>query len=352
MPVTYADTVTVTSQDYVDSVMNTKQNKIASTSGDRVVTYSTTAGQTGSRAILDDLTGTTTTDTNLAAAMAVEDALYSKNQQVLNIGAPNVLTYSGSNGTLTATPIYNNTMNTFSNGLVDAATLNTAMTAAANNEMVCSEYATGMPETDANCMLWEINTGVANPLTTTAYLPANVAGTSYCYKSHNGNSNYSGNCSTTMYNAFNKGEWGTVFPYGEVSGISVCSNIEPSIKYEYGEGGDSWTSYMYGQVSTNQSGVQSQYDAWVSGGRSATPVGGYCYCKLTNPSVSAARWVFRNSRSVSDCALSCVRDCANYVRYHADFRGAVFGGVAPCECERIRPFANLQDSAMALLAFG
>lgn len=325
MPVTYADTVTVTSQDYVDNVMNTKQNKIAATSGDRVVTYSTTAGQTGSRAILDDLSGTTTTDTNLAAATAAEDAVFSKNQEILNIGAPNVLTYSGTSGTLTATPIYNNTVNTFSNGLVDAATLNTAMTAAANNEMVCHEYATGMPETDANCMLWEINTAAANPLTTTAYLPANVAGTSYCYKSHNGNSNSRGNCSTTMYNAFNKGEWGTVFPYGEVSGISVCSNIEPSIKYEYGEGGDSWTSYRYGQVSTNQSGVQSQYDAWVSGGRSATPVGGYCYCKLTNPSVSAARFVFQNSYSVSFCASICANSCADSVRYNAAFRGAVFG---------------------------
>ncbi len=334
IPVTYADTVTVTSQDYVDNVMNTKQNKIAATSGDRVVTYSTTAGQTGSRAILDDLSGTTATDTNFAAATAVKDAVDSKNQQVLNIGAPNVLTYSGSNWTLTATPIYNNTVNTFSNGLVDAATLNTAMTAAANNEMVCSEYATGMPETDANCMLWEINTAAANPLTTTAYLPANVAGTSYCYKSHNGNNNSRYNCSTTMYNAFNKGEWGAVFPYGEVSGISVCSNIEPSIKWDYDDVEYQWTNYMWGQVatnwgqvSTNQSGVQSQYDAWVSGGRSATPVGGYCYCKLTNPSVSAARWVFVHSYSGSGsgCAFNCVNDCASNVLFHADFRGAVFG---------------------------
>ena len=325
IPVVYADTVTVTSQDYVDNVMNTKQNKIAATSGDRVVTYSTTAGQTGSRAILDDLSGTTATDANFATVTAVRDAGYSKNQQVLNIGAPNVLTYSGREGTLTATPIYNNTVNTFSNGLVDANTLNTAMMAAANNEMVCSEYATGMPETDANCMLWEINTAAANPLTTTAYLPANVAGTTSCYKSHDGKNNSRGNCSTTMYNAFNKGEWGTVFPYGEVSGISVCSNIEPSIKYEYGEGGDSWTNYMYGQVSTNQSGVQSQYDAWVSGGRSATPVGGYCYCKLTNPSVSAAHWVFLYSYSVSNCAHDCANLCATRVRINPDFRGAVFG---------------------------
>jgi hypothetical protein len=320
MPVAYADTVTVTSQDYVDNVMNTKQNKIAATSGDRVVTYSTTAGQTGSRAILDDLSGTTTTDTNFAAETAVKDAVSRKNERVLNIGAPNVLTYSGTSGLLTATPIYNNTVNTFSNGLVDANTLNTAMMTAANNEMVCSEYATGMPETDANCMLWEINTAAANPLTTTAYLPANVAGTSECYKPHNGGYGYRGNCSTTMYNAFNNGEWGTVFPYGEVSGISVCSNIEPLIKWNY-----EWANYMWYQVSTNQSGVQSQYDAWVSGGRPATPVGGYCYCKLTNPSVSAARWVFLDSYSVSICADICASDCANRVRSHAAFRGAVFG---------------------------
>lgn len=326
IPVVYADTVTVTSQDYVDNVVNTKQNKIAATSGDRVVTYSTTAGQTGSRAILDNLSGTTTTDTNFAAAMVVDSAVYRKNQQVLNIGAPNVVTYTGNAGTMTATPIYNNTVNTFSNGLVDANTLNTAMMTAANNEMVCHEYAPGMPETDANCMLWEINTAAANPLNTTAYLPVNVNGTSYCSKSIDGRDNRQYQCPAATYNSLNKGDWGTVFSYGTVTGISVCSDIEPSIKWEYDYGyGRPRTNYMFGQVSTNQSGVQSQYDAWVSGGRPATPVGGYCYCKLTNPSVSAARWVFDDSYSVSDCAAECADFCAFHVWDYAVFRGAVFG---------------------------
>ncbi len=325
IPVVYADTVTVTSQDYVDNVMNTKQNKIAATSGDRVVTYSTTAGQTGSRAILDDLSDTTTADTNLATAAVAEDAIYSKNAEVLNIGAPNVVTYSGNSGMMTSTPIYDSTVNTYSNGLVNAVTLNTAMMTAANNEMVCNEYVAGMPETDANCMLWEINTSGDTPLNTTAYVPANIAGTSNCYKSHDGRYNVQEQCPAATYNSFNKGEWGTVFPYGVVSGISVCSNIEPSIKYEYGDGEDSWTNYMYGQVSTNQSGVQSQYDAWVSGGRSATPVGGYCYFKLTNPSVAGARWVFWDSYSVSDCASSCAYHCASFVWNRPDLRGAVFG---------------------------
>ncbi|MBO4700851.1 MAG: hypothetical protein J5620_03845 [Alphaproteobacteria bacterium] len=318
----YADPVTVTSRDYVDTTVGARQNKIAAGTGDRVVTYSTTAGQIGSRAILDDLTGTTTTDTNLTTAEVAENAIYSKNQEVLNIGAPNVLTYSGNAGTLTSTPIYDSTLNTFSNGLVDAGTLNTAMTTAANDEMTCAEYATPGDAT-TECILWEINTSATAPLTTTAYLPANIAGTSYCYKSHDARYNGRNQCSTTMYNAFNAGEWGTVFPYGEVSGISVCSNIEPSIKYEYDWG----NSYPY-QVSTNQSGVQSQYDAWVSGGRPTTPVGGYCYCKLTNPSVAGARWVFRYSRSVSVCASYCAINCAFNVQAYADFRGAVFGGVA------------------------
>jgi len=326
IPVVYADTVTVTSQDYVDNVMNTKQNKIAATSGDRVVTYSTTAGQTGSRAILDDLSGTTATDTNFATAMAVVDPVDSKNIQVLNIGAPNVLTYSGSYGSLTATPIYNNTVNTFSNGLVDANTLNTAMMTVANNEMTCAQRAT--PGNDSSeCILWKINTAAANPLNTTAYLPANVKGTSYCSKSIDGRKNLQYQCPAATYRSFNKGDWGTVFSYGTVTGISVCSDIEPSIKREYddGYGNDPWTTYVYGQVSTNQSGVQSQYDAWVSGGRPATPVGGYCYCKLTNPSVSAARWVFGDSNSVSGCARGCADRCAARVQANSDFRGAVFG---------------------------
>lgn len=322
----FADPATVTSRDYVDTVVDSKQNTITATSGDRVVTYGAAAGQIGSRQILDDLSGTTTTDTNLAGAMAVEEAVYSKNQEVLNIGAPNILTYSGNRGTLTATPIYNGTVNTYSNGLVDAATLNTAMTTAANNELICDEYATPGDST-SECILWRINTS-NTPLTTTAYLPANVVGTSYCWKSHNGNSNSRNQCDTTTYNAFNKGDWGTVFPYGTVTGISVCSNIEPSVAYEYDDGYDQWTNYVYGQVSTNQSGVQSQYDAWVAGGRPATTVGGYCYCKLTSPSVSASRWVFKYSGSVSDCANNCASDCANVVRNDAVFRGAVFGAVS------------------------
>ena len=301
---------TTTSLPYVT---RTYQPMLEAKSGDKVVTYGTTNGVVGTRNVLDDLTGTTTTDTNLATAMAIETAVDKKQNEVLNLSDRNVVTYSGQQYTVTTTPIYDDTVNKFSNGLVDADTLNSAMTAAANAEFTAIEDPAGT--------LWQINDAPQATLETNAYLPANIAGTSYCYKRHNGQNGSAGNCGSTVYNAMQKGEWGVVFPYGTVTGISVCSNIEPTV--QYGTGDDKW--YQSGQRSTNQSGVQSQYDAWVSGGRPATPVGGYCYCKLANPSTSAAGWVFNYPNAVPACASNCAFNCANSVLSSSGFRGAVFG---------------------------
>ena len=305
----------------VSYVTRTTQPMIEAKSGDKVVTYGSTNGAIGTRNVLDDLDGTTTTDPNLATAEALETAIGAKQSEFLNLSNRNVVTYSGSEYNVTSTPIYDDTVNTFANGLVDAATLNTAVTDAANAEFTQVDE-NGNPS--SNGLLWRINDAPTATLGVDANLPANIAGTSYCYKRHNGQNGSAGNCGSTVYNAMQKGEWGTVFPYGTVTGISVCSNIEPSV--QYGSGDDKW--YQWGQVSTNQSGVQSQYDTWVSNGRPATPVGGYCYCKLTNPSISAARWVFKYSGSVSDCASNCASNCALSVRSYSVFRGAVFGAAA------------------------
>ena len=122
---------TTTSLPYVT---RTYQPMLEAKSGDKVVTYGTTNGVVGTRNVLDDLTGTTTTDTNLATAMAIENAVNEKQSEVLNLSDRNVVTYSGQAYTVTTTPIYDDTVNKFSNGLVDADTLNSAMTAAANAE--------------------------------------------------------------------------------------------------------------------------------------------------------------------------------------------------------------------------
>ena len=343
IPVVYADTVTVTSQDYVDNVMNTKQNKIAATSGDRVITYGSTAGEIGSRGVLTDLTGVTTSDTNLVTAEAAANAAWDKQVKVNNLSNRNVLMYGayiGGNATeFSAAPIYDNTVNTFGNGLVDAGTLNTAMTTAANNEMVCHEYVPNAAQTPANCMLWEINTNASTPLTTTAYLPANVQGGSRCYYEINGDYGSTECGYNTGVAVTNPGDWGVIFPYGTVMGISVCSDIEPPIVYDWG---DDYTDYVMGAVSTNQSGVQSQYDAWVNAGRPSTPAGEYCYCKLTNPSIAAAKWVFAEKLHddsgyyESVCAMYCAGSCSVRVSsggtpgepLGGKFNGAMFGAVA------------------------
>ena len=96
------------------------------------------------------------------------------------------------------------------------------------------------------------------------------------------------------YSAANQ-TWTTNFPYGDISGVALCST----------------TSGSYATVGTpNESG----------GGQ-------YCWCKATHPVLS--RWVFYDGHGSSDvCASNCAYRCGSFVRYYAAFRSAVFGSVA------------------------
>lgn len=89
--------------------------------------------------------------------------------------------------------------------------------------------------------------------------------------------------------------WTTNLPYGDVSGVALCST----------------TSGSYATVGTPDE----------TGG------GKYCWCKSTHPVLS--RWVFAYAAgSSSNCASYCARDCGDYVRASADFRSSMFGSVA------------------------
>ena len=317
----FGENLALTTVEYVEDVLDDYQDKFPAVNTDTLITIDSTQDNgINQMPIVDTIVaGENDDDEHVPTTGAVVTGLNGRQTAVLNLSNQNIVTYSGTTGTVTATPIYNSTNNTFSNGLVTASTLNTAVTNAANSKVTCYQHQTP-GNTSTPCVLWQINTTPTNPLTTTAYLPANIAGTAYCYKAHdktdNNDHSAQGNCPAATYDALNNGEWATVYSYGTVKGISMCTNISSSVTYS---------------IPANQSGIQTAYDNWVSAGRpSATTsfAGGFCYCKVTEPNVSAARWVFRYSNSVSLCAANCARNCASHARINADFRGALFGAAA------------------------
>ena len=93
--------------------------------------------------------------------------------------------------------------------------------------------------------------------------------------------------------------WTTNFPYGDVSGIALCSTTPKT-----------------------GTGSYPVSDPDESGG------GQYCYCKATHPVLS--RWVFNLVHgSSANCASNCASGCGYNVRYYAGFRSTLFGSVAP-----------------------
>lgn len=195
--------------------------------------------------------------------------------------------------------------------MITASALNNAFTNLPTTDTTTLECAN-----PGTCTLWTIIDqtayGVSGNGTTTIDLSqlVNTDGTGYCYKKLSNGTVNAGTCTTAPSNY---GDWGVVFPYNDgtvqVSGISACSTLNGTAK----------------QPASNQSQVQSDYESNMSNAPTSSPVGGNCYCKLTNPSTSAAGWVFQVSRSVSNCANNCANFCANYVRLDSVFRGALFG---------------------------
>ena len=81
--------------------------------------------------------------------------------------------------------------------------------------------------------------------------------------------------------------WQTVFPYGTIAGVGACSNVKPQNM------ADGWA---VGYVADDQNAITDEG-------------GGYCYCKMTEPVLSASPWVFFY---VAGSASNCSTNCANY----------------------------------------
>ena len=324
------ESTATTSQKYVDDALAGKQAILTAKTNDTIVTYPRTNGPAIVHEIKEEL-GTSTSDTGIPTAETLESAIDEKIGMFLNLPNNNVVTYTGDGYSVVTTPIYDNSANTYGNGLVRASTLNNAVATAARGKFTRVDE---NGDADANGTLWQINT-VAPTLTVTKTLDPLVNGTDYCYRGLNGTNNRAnGNCSAATQTALGAsgsktGKWGTVFPYGEVIGRSVCSNIKPTGAY-YGT--EDW-EYVYGYVtsSAETTTLNGQFTAQSGVG---TPAEGYkyCYCKMDSASgtdVSAvSRWVFYHSiLSASACAVNCASRCGPYVQSYSDFRSGVFGSV-------------------------
>ncbi len=333
-----------TSQYYVDEQLSNRQDMVPAKTGDKAVTPTGTRGTIGEREIKTDLGNETTnqSDTGLTTIETVNTALGNKQVTLYKQPTVNVLTYTGTNidpngytgvGVATSTPIYDETTNTYGNGLVRAGTLNTAVANAVNDALTQVDETGNASNSGA---LWRIN-DLNTVLPITMYAVASDTPTSYCYKRVQTDSTYTdarGSCSTTLYDDFARGDWGVVMPretgitYNgtctgnscdkEIRGISACTD-------------QTFSGYAYGVMAPDglTATLQTAYENGKSG---ATPSGRYCYCRATEPHIGtttvASPWVFNSSSSsASDCALRCANRCADHVRYFARFRGAVFGGV-------------------------
>lgn len=102
--------------------------------------------------------------------------------------------------------------------------------------------------------------------------------------------------------------WRVVFPYGTIAGVAACSNVKPQ-NTAFG-----WQS---GNVADDQNAI--------------TEEGGvYCYCKMTEPTLSASPWVFVGVQgSASGCSSQCAHFCSMYVQDYALFRASLFLGAGP-----------------------
>jgi len=314
----------VGSKSYTDSELDARQPAFTGSATSKLILFpdqNSADGAVGSRDIVDGLgTRNTTTgqysasdlsSTEIPTRGAVLEGLNKKQTKVVGV-ANTVATYTNTAGVFSAKSVYSSAHN-YPTALIDAQTLNSAVVDAVNSEFTRVDE-NGDP--DPNGTLWRINN--VNDLTTlttsgidlSPLMHTNVA--SYCYKRLSNGAVVAGTCTTTPSQY---GDWGLVLTYNnepiQVSGISACSTVNENL--------------IAGGIPTNQSGVQADYESNMAAAPTNSPVGRYCYCKLTDPETSNARWVYIYSKTPSVCAYYCASYCADAVKSKAEIRHAVFG---------------------------
>ncbi len=296
-----------TSKSYVDTGLNAKQPKFENLGNNKLMLYSnTTDGATLSRDIVTTL-GTNTSATTVPTRGAIVTGINTK-QDTLNGAAGWVVENTGTAGSVKQRPVYSTT-NNYSTALVEADDLNQIIIDAVNSEL--TQVANG----------WQINSSVTLP-TLRLYLDASINGTSYCYRRLSGDTGDNGTCNATTLATLgtdgNKsGLWGTVFPYDDIVGKSVCSTASGAIM---------------GDVATaaQNSSLTTEFNAQTGVGTPADTNAKYCWCKMESAGgePKASSWVYRYTYNDSTkCAVGCAVGCADSVEVYDYFRGPMFDSV-------------------------
>ena len=302
----------VTTKDYVDNVISDKQPLSPITGTNKIMTYGATTGaQTAARDIIRAL-GNDTSAESVPTQGAVRTGLNTKQDAV--IGTEDwVMTGSPYDGGYGGKPIYSAT-NNFENALVTAETVNNAAIAAANSEFSCETYVEGAEQIPDNCLIWRIHTDGPTTLPTprTSVGDPTIPEISRCFRGLSETITDLNTCSANTLNYLGEsgnksGKWGTVFPYGDVMGISVCGTVP-------GSGG---------ATDEQASILDSEYTAQAGTG---VATGHVCWCQMTLPAKS--KWVrVHDYTETDDCAPVCASECSRHIRINTAFRTYMFGSV-------------------------
>ena len=298
-----------TSQAYVDDEMSKLQPQFDGLGENKLMTYGTTDGAVGSRDIVTTL-GTSTTDTTVPTRGAILTGLNAK-QNIMNGTAGFVAENTGPDGELAAKPVYSNT-NNYKNALVDAETLNNAVINAVNSELI--QVPAG----------WMINTPENLNLMSASriYLDANVNGTDFCTRSLVGLNDRTGKCGLVTQNQIgpegNKsGLWGTVMPYGDIVGKSVCSTLRLSQHYLIAN-------------ATQNTNLDTEFATQVNNNGSLETNQRSCWCKIESidGEVNNSFWAFWGTLSDSSlCGYACAHRCASGTQKTNYLRAALFDSI-------------------------
>ena len=151
---------TLTSKDYVDTAVLGKQPKITGMNGN-LVTYGASAGAYGQKAVATSV-GSDATATTIPTTGAVVKGLNGKQAAIIGGTSGNLVTYSGTAGTVGSAAVYK-TSSTYASqpdALVQAQHVNAATQNAFNAVMTCNAWDPDVPvadRTDENCWLWNVN---------------------------------------------------------------------------------------------------------------------------------------------------------------------------------------------------
>lgn len=301
----------VSSEFYVQDKMDGLADVFVAQESEKIVTYPNTNGVINEHLIKDDL-GTSTSDTGIATAGGTTEKLNTKQGVIPELPATNVVMSCG-NGCVSSKAIYD-AHHKFTNALVDAETLNTAVIDAVNSELTCDSY----DPVSGGCLLWRVN-AATTVLPTSLKLNTEQKATNDCFRSLDGLKNENNSCRSSSREILGEygnksGLFGIVFPYGDVLGKSVCTNLWPS-----------------GQFATAEQNIMLDNEFAAQTGVGNVNNGKRCLCKIFNVAGTpvSSDWM-KNTEVASTptyCARNCASLCGSIIWFYDATRRAIFSTI-------------------------